>query len=381
MVDAFVTVSCNRFDMLRQNLPTWEALSPEATLVVASWQPDDDFASVWPGPYVVVPMDGPFSLGRGRNAALRRCPEDWFVAVLDADMILPPNEPPAMPQHGEAFFPLYRLQQENPELPYQTGRGWGNVMGYTETLQKAAWPEFTKWGPEDQIYAKQLRAAGVKHIRADWPGLTHRWHPKVGQWYTGDTAPKLFLPPSYNRRLKEAHYDDTPNTDAHQAEVYRLGQLFNPASVLDIGCGSAYKLRLNFPLAKRTGTDVPKTVDWLNGKYPGEDWQVADYSHDLGQKYDLIILADVLEHLLDPALVLQWAARQLSASGILLASTPARELLPPGYSKTGPPRNPSHMQEWSSAEFAQFCGQAVAVQFTGVTAPHTTVVVGRALTT
>jgi len=55
----------------------------------------------------------------------------------------------------------------------------------------------------------------------------------------------LCLPAGYMRRDKEHYYGDTVNTDNWQADVYRLGALTRPASVLDIGCGSAYKLLLH----------------------------------------------------------------------------------------------------------------------------------------
>jgi hypothetical protein len=184
MFDAFVTVCSNRMDMLRQNLPTWGALSPKATLVVASWQPEDDFAAAWRGPLIVVPMEDPFSLGRGRNSGLGMCHEGWLVAVLDADMMVSLAKPDALPKHGQALFPFYHRQQRDPAVPPVPGKGWGNVLGYASTLRKANWPALIKWGGEDTAYANRLRAAGVTLVRANWPGFTHRYHTKSGEWYS-----------------------------------------------------------------------------------------------------------------------------------------------------------------------------------------------------
>lgn len=42
----------------------------------------------------------------------------------------------------------------------------------------------------------------------------------------------------------------------------------------------------------------------------------------VGQKFDTIVFNDVLEHLIDPGLVLQWCHQYLSSGGVIVASIP-----------------------------------------------------------
>lgn len=190
MFDAYVVACSSRWDMLRLNLPSWHALSPKATLVIAAWEPEEAQWAPWPGSKDIMGMDAPFSLGRGRNQGLALCHADWLVAVLDADMMLPAAMPATLPAEGQALFPLYHRQQQNPALPPMPGRGWGNVIGRAGTLRKATWPNQIKWGGEDTAYANKLRCAGVSLIRTPWPGLMHRYHAKVGDWYKKEESPK-----------------------------------------------------------------------------------------------------------------------------------------------------------------------------------------------
>jgi trans-aconitate methyltransferase len=192
------------------------------------------------------------------------------------------------------------------------------------------------------------------------------------------SKPNLMLPPTYTRRSAEKYFPDMGNGERFQSEVYKLASLFDPESVLDIGCGDGFKLRKYFPKAVRLGVDVPETVKWLKDKYLGDNWSAYDYSTNLTIKFNLIIIADVLEHLMGPIECLFWAMDQLEPGGVIVLSTPARDFLGPNYVGTnGPPRNSTHVQEWTNKEFVAFCSQFMAVQYHGINMPHTSIVIGK----
>ncbi len=186
----------------------------------------------------------------------------------------------------------------------------------------------------------------------------------------------LHLPANYLRREAEAYFDDSANTDQWQADVYRLGAMLHPQSVLDIGTGSAFKLQKCFSNAKRVGTDVARTVDKLRARQIGEDWRVSDFTERWAERFDLVILADVIEHLLDPCAALAFAVAHLApVHGAILVSSPARDYLTGAYHRpTGLPRNPAHVQEWAHRELVALCADFAAIQFAAVVEPHTSVV-------
>ena len=188
----------------------------------------------------------------------------------------------------------------------------------------------------------------------------------------------LCLPAGYRRRDREHYFADTANTDQWQADVYSLGALTRPQSVLDVGTGSAYKLLAGFANCRICGTDVPKTVEWLRAKYPQLDWRVSDFAARWPERYDLVILADVIEHLLDPCAALAFAAAHMAPQGAILVSTPARDYLTAAYCRPmGPPRNGAHVQEWNHDELVTLLNRFAAVQFAAVSPPHTSVVLCR----
>jgi 2-polyprenyl-3-methyl-5-hydroxy-6-metoxy-1,4-benzoquinol methylase len=151
---------------------------------------------------------------------------------------------------------------------------------------------------------------------------------------------------------KGQYFDDTSQKEEYQKEVYQYAKkLFNEnnfKSVLDIGCGSGYKLIKNFNENITLGIDVPKTIEFLLEKYPNKNW--TD-SFSPVQGYDLIISSDVIEHIVDPNILLN-LIKQCNPKLILL-STPDRNFLPVDC-HNGPPQNQSHIREWSFQEFYEY---------------------------
>ncbi len=55
-----------------------------------------------------------------------------------------------------------------------------------------------------------------------------------------------FIHDGYHHRKEYLYYDDTSHSDGYQDEVYRyareVAELYNLQTIVDIGCGSGYKL-------------------------------------------------------------------------------------------------------------------------------------------
>lgn len=135
-------------------------------------------------------------------------------------------------------------------------------------------------------------------------------------------------------------------------------------TVVDVGCGSGYKLITYLGQFHTTGVDLPQTVDFLIRKYPDRRWleaapndRVPDSLHG-----DLVICADVIEHLVDPDQMMD-SLNQIDFRYLVL-STPDRGLLYQRFGSNrlgflrrgfwGPPSNPSHQREWKFAEFRRY---------------------------
>jgi len=165
-----------------------------------------------------------------------------------------------------------------------------------------------------------------------------------------------FIVDGYTHRNIEPQATDPTNkkvnSEKFQKEVYQKAREileFNRyRSVLDIGTGSGYKLVKYFNDVDSLGCDVPHVVEWLKKTYPDQQWS-DDFSPRIG--YDLIICADVIEHIVDPDRLLDMLEKCQPKKIVL--STPARNL---GLNMAGPPNNPHHCREWTQKEFAEYIG-------------------------
>jgi hypothetical protein len=169
----------------------------------------------------------------------------------------------------------------------------------------------------------------------------------------------------YFPRRAYRHFDDTGLKDEWQLEVYlfALGLMKKHGlkTVLDIGCGSAYKLLTYLGEYETTGLEMPKTHAWLVDQYPARKWLVSDFSAGKGLAADVIICADVIEHLVDPDQLVNFIS-EISFK-YLVISTPNRDLLyrPWNIGYWGPPYNWSHMREWAYGEFREYLSQRFRV--------------------
>jgi glycosyltransferase involved in cell wall biosynthesis/SAM-dependent methyltransferase len=180
----------------------------------------------------------------------------------------------------------------------------------------------------------------------------------------------LFLPWRYRANPPaSADADGTPfwdeaqhNDVRYQDPVYRWGAKLvgqGRRRVIDVGCGSGVKL---------VGRIAPRTPDWLgvdqdsairlaSSAHPDGNWLAADlgrattWSSLAERPADLVICADVIEHLEDPHELLVRLRSLLAPGGVLLLSTPDRGRLE-RIEPLGPPRNPRHIREWTADELA-----------------------------
>lgn len=171
----------------------------------------------------------------------------------------------------------------------------------------------------------------------------------------------------YVHRRENAFFDDTPYRDEWQREVYELAlkaaTAINATTVVDVGCGSGFKLLKYFSHLRTIGLDLEPTLGFLRETYPDRDWRESSFSADLGP-VDVVICSDVVEHLPDPDQLMAFLSR-LSFK-ILVLSTPERKLVY-GYDQSGPPANPAHCREWTQAEFHAYASRWFTVVEGGIT--------------
>lgn len=129
------------------------------------------------------------------------------------------------------------------------------------------------------------------------------------------------------------------------------------ASVLDVGSGPPKKLKSllpNKPLRLHL-VDQPQTEAHATELLPNAAFTAAnleDIAIDLGERFDLVICADVIEHLLNPDPCLQFIRRHMSSNGVLVISTPERDILRGRDCRSCP--HPMHVREWNRHEFREF---------------------------
>lgn len=164
------------------------------------------------------------------------------------------------------------------------------------------------------------------------------------------------MAPNYIHRESPAYCNQRSATDEWQKEVYaearRLADDFHLDNIVDVGTGSGWKLLENFGDKRTIGLDIGDNYEWLRKFYRGREWGLCDFVTDLPFKPDLIIAADVIEHLPDPDVLLDFIKRHNPRFAVI--STPARDMIPYERDGRGPPRNPCHVREWTRDEFWEY---------------------------
>jgi SAM-dependent methyltransferase len=180
-----------------------------------------------------------------------------------------------------------------------------------------------------------------------------------------------FIKPGYRPNLVQATLDPSPSPSywnatriaeamSWQHDVYAMAMrriAAGASSLLDVGCGPPRKLAAMLP---RTPVrvhlvDQPNTAPLARELLPAATFTAADLERihlDLGERFALVLCADVLEHLLDPDPCLGFMQRHLAADGTLIVSTPERDVLRGRDCDHSP--HPQHVREWNRAEFRAY---------------------------
>jgi len=140
--------------------------------------------------------------------------------------------------------------------------------------------------------------------------------------------------------------------------------------VLDMGCGEGYGPAV---LAERAAAVVgldanPEAHEHARLRYsrPGLRFERGLVeSHGEPGTFDAVVFLQTIEHVADPAAVLEHLRTLLTPGGVVYVSTPNRlTLAPPGAEKSD---NPWHVKEYTAAEFRALCASAFeSVELLGV---------------
>lgn len=183
---------------------------------------------------------------------------------------------------------------------------------------------------------------------------------------------RYFIKPGYQPNLQQNTFDVadseaywTPERlnigASYQFGVYRavLERIAADGrhTLLDVGCGPPQKLRSL--LAGKTLevwlVDQPSTAPLAarllpQARFVGANLEDIDIA--LGTRFDAIICADVVEHLVNPDPCLAFIRRHLAPDGLVFISTPERDVLRGPECCKSP--HPMHVREWNRKEFQAF---------------------------
>jgi hypothetical protein len=120
-------------------------------------------------------------------------------------------------------------------------------------------------------------------------------------------------------------------------------------TVLDAGCGEGYGAALLAEVGRRVvGVDRAEAVHPAAARHqrPGLEFRVVDLERleALGDRFDLVLSFQVIEHLPDPLGFLRALAACTAPGGELIVTTPNRLM--------SVPENPYHLREWTAPELA-----------------------------
>jgi len=181
------------------------------------------------------------------------------------------------------------------------------------------------------------------------------------------TVDRYCIADGYHARERPEHHNDIGFTDDYQLEVYELARELmrteHMRTVLDVGCGSGYKLVKYLGEFETVGVETEPCLSYLRRSYPTREWLESGepgrgFGKPVATSFDLVMCSDVIEHLVDPDALISFV--KSIESRYVLFSTPDREVLARhekwNAPALGPPLNPAHVREWTSDELRQYLG-------------------------
>jgi hypothetical protein len=170
-------------------------------------------------------------------------------------------------------------------------------------------------------YARPTNTLGSPTISGSFP-------PRRIYSSTGNRE-NYFIHAGYSSRRKAMYFDDRAAGDEWQREVYKFAQEIAERerlnTICDLGCGSGSKLMRNFRNSTTVGIDVAETCKHLRARWPDRSWLEWNPNNIPQVPIDLVIAADVIEHLVDPDELLLYIQRLCPR--YVVVSTPDRNLL------------------------------------------------------
>lgn len=167
---------------------------------------------------------------------------------------------------------------------------------------------------------------------------------------------RLFcIKPGYHSADVAERFDDRPYTDEWQLDVYKsaaaLFKKIDGKTVIDIGCGSGYKLLNLFGNFDTIGIELSVLCHWLSSNYPSKKWMSFEGTDPNQLHCDMVICSDVIEHIKNPDELMDFL--KMIDLKYLVLSTPERNSVR-GIKDFGPPENTSHYREWNTDEFKKY---------------------------
>jgi len=128
--------------------------------------------------------------------------------------------------------------------------------------------------------------------------------------------------------------------------------------VVDVGCGFAYKLHalhLENPNVEFHGVDQPNAIALCRSHYSFGKWLGVDLEDNPMKphvKFGLVICSDVIEHVGNPDILINYLKQIVVKHGYILISTVERDVLR-GHGVLSCP-NKAHVREWNAREFGHY---------------------------
>ncbi len=168
----------------------------------------------------------------------------------------------------------------------------------------------------------------------------------------------------YAARAEPRYFADVDSGVTFQPDVYdtaaAVARGLGARRIVDVGTGQGRKLASLHPRFELVGIDFGSNLEHARRTYPFGTWIEADLDQPGPLPLEpeqlrgaVVVCADVIEHVKDPALLLDKLKGTLAEAGAVLLSTPERDLVR-GREHRGPPGNPCHLREWSIRELDAF---------------------------